>query len=718
MLTTALQQSIKIDVTEYLGVKEYAYTCYGDSDSKDIFYVVPEIPVFAKRDTNTPSFMFYKYRSEDTQGGYAQFTVQLPQPNAEMKDRIRLQLYNGLGRKDGPLDKKSKLIVDYIKAKQAYEADPENSTKKTAMDQAQKNTGLSDEQLNRFVALYDGNKGDDQFLSELMPADAAKIELMQPRYTSAQAMLILDGNDKFYRQIPTPLSPSGLGDNNTVFSLSLTGEGATLFEQVLKGTDKNASVGVRFDLSLDASMSAAKVIVTYNSEQAKSVAQTINYHTWSADEKKIEQEFYAKEAIKVDVQIGLTAQEMGMEPGAYEKWKESLRNWGQQQVEQILSSQTGIDMSLNLLNDAGSFEKFESKISQTQSFTREYEENAVVSSTIYPQTQLPSIRSIVGEADLDQYFKEYDLHDPFYQYIQPEFFVTEDMAKYDIANIVVTAVYDDDLKSTLTFTPKDPGPKKTDKWFIKPELGRAYRYHYTVNFTGMQAKPYLSGDIQVKDDLVVTINAAQSGIVYADISTLLNPLGWEVFSQVVVTTLYEDKEHHVSPKQHTQVIRVDNPPVPFIYPIGTNVEKPLYYSADYYALDGDSLTYLPPGVESNPQLPGYGETRGNQILIANALPKQQKYTIIFKPSQKDVSLITFEMTVNYPKWDFSQTQPIALTEFDTKSLTQYLTFNLMQQEKGNEPQINYVATVYYGDNQEKTVTKPITGTSTIVVVTF
>ena len=40
-----------------------------------------------------------------------------------------------------------------------------------------------------------------------MPADAAKIELMQPRYTSAQAMLILDGNDKFYRQIPTPLSP-------------------------------------------------------------------------------------------------------------------------------------------------------------------------------------------------------------------------------------------------------------------------------------------------------------------------------------------------------------------------------------------------------------------------------------------------------------------------------------------------------------------------------
>ncbi len=34
------------------------------------------------------------------------------------------------------------------------------------------------------------------------------------------------------------LTPSGLGDNDTVFSLSLTGEGATLFEQVLKGSEK------------------------------------------------------------------------------------------------------------------------------------------------------------------------------------------------------------------------------------------------------------------------------------------------------------------------------------------------------------------------------------------------------------------------------------------------------------------------------------------------
>lgn len=716
MLTTALQQSVKIPTDKYLGIKECAYTCYGDSLDKDIFYVVPETPVFVARDTNSPSFMFYKYRSEDTQGGYAQFTVMLPFPTVDLQAKIRAQLFGNI---QSQLEAKSALIVKYVKAEQDYAADPENATKKATMDTALRNCGLNDEQASKFVALYDPNKGPDQFLAQLLPENAEKIKLMQPRYTSAQAALILDSNDKFYRQIPTTLSPSGLGDNNTVFSLSLTGEGATLFEQVLQGTDKNSSVGIRFDFNLDASLPAAKVTVSYDSEITKSVTQSISYHTWSADEKKIEREYIEKGAIKIDVQVGLTAKEMGMDDAQYIKWKEGLTAWGQKQVEQILSSQTGLDMSLELLNDADGFDKFQSSLKETKSFTRVYDENSVVSFAIAPQTQLPSIRSIVGEPNLKEYFKEYDLNDPFYQYIQPEFFVTDDLAQYNVANIVVTAIYDKDNQSTLQFSPSDSTPKKTGKWFIKPELGRAFKYSYTVNFTGLQAKPYHSGEIQSDQDLIISINVAECGIVYADISTLLDPMGWKVFSQVVIKTQYSDPDKGVKLKTDNQVVNESTPPRPFIYPIGVDVDKPIYFSTDYYALDGDSLTYIPSGVETNPQLPGYGLIRGHQILVANALPKAQKYTIIFKPSQKDITLITFEMVVFYQKWNFTQSQSLALTEFDTKSLTQYLTFDLMQVEADNVPQIKYIATVYYGeDNQEKTVEKPVTGTSTIVVVTF
>ncbi|CAI1170596.1 hypothetical protein [Serratia quinivorans] len=713
MLTTALQQSVKIATDKYLGIKEYAFTCYGDSIDKNIYYVVPEIPVFVARDTKSPYFMFYKYRSEDTQGGYAQFTVMLPQPDSEMKKKISIEL---LGKLKDPLIAKSTLIVKYVQAEQASVADPENATKKTAMDTALRNTGLNDDQAARFVALYDSNQGNDQFVPELTPIE---IKLEVPRLTSAHASLILDSNEKFYRQIPTTVSPSGLGDNNTVFSLSLTGEGATLFEQVLKGTDTNSSVGIRFDFSLDASLPAAKVTVSYDSEITKSVTQNITYHTWSADEKKIEREYIEKGAIKVDVQTGLSYEEMGMTEDQYLKWKEGLTAWGQKQVEQILSSQTGLDMSLELLNDADGFDKFKSSLSETKSFTRVYEENSVVSFSIAPQTQLPSIQSIVGEENLKDYFKEYDLNDPFYQYIQPEFFVTQDLAKYNVANIVVTAIYDKDNQSTLQFSPGDSEPKKTGKWFINPELGRAFKYSYTVNFTGMQAKPYHSGELQSDQDLVISINVAECGIVYADISTLLDPMGWKVFSQVVIKTQYSDPDKGVKIKTDSQVVSESTPPHPFIYPIGVVADKPIYFSTDYYALDGDSLTYIPDGVETSPQLPGYGLIRGHQILVANALPKAQKYTIIFKPSQKEITLITYEMVVYYPKWDFTQSQSLALTEFDSKSLTQYLTFNLMQAEKDNKVEIHYVATVYYGeDNQEKTVEKEVTGTSTIVVVTF
>jgi hypothetical protein len=713
MLTTALQQSVKIATDKYLGIKEYAFTCYGDSIDKNIYYVVPEIPVFVARDTKSPYFMFYKYRSDDTQGGYAQFTVMLPQPDSEMKKKISIEL---LGKLKDPLIAKSTLIVKYVQAEQASVADPENATKKTAMDTALRNTGLNDDQAARFVALYDSNQGNDQFVPELTPIE---IKLEVPRLTSAHASLILDSNEKFYRQIPTTVSPSGLGDNNTVFSLSLTGEGATLFEQVLKGTDTNSSVGIRFDFSLDASLPAAKVTVSYDSEITKSVTQNITYHTWSADEKKIEREYIEKGAIKVDVQTGLSYEEMGMTEDQYLKWKEGLTAWGQKQVEQILSSQTGLDMSLELLNDADGFDKFKSSLSETKSFTRVYEENSVVSFSIAPQTQLPSIQSIVGEENLKDYFKEYDLNDPFYQYIQPEFFVTQDLAKYNVANIVVTAIYDKDNQSTLQFSPGDSEPKKTGKWFINPELGRAFKYSYTVNFTGMQAKPYHSGELQSDQDLVISINVAECGIVYADISTLLDPMGWKVFSQVVIKTQYSDPDKGVKIKTDSQVVSESTPPHPFIYPIGVDVDKPIYFSTDYYALDGDSLTYIPDGVETSPQLPGYGLIRGHQILVANALPKAQKYTIIFKPSQKEITLITYEMVVYYPKWDFTQSQSLALTEFDSKSLTQYLTFNLMQAEKDNKVEIHYIATVYYGeDNQEKTVEKEVTGTSTIVVVTF
>ena len=715
MLTTAIQHSIKIETKEHLGVKVYTYTCYGDSEDKNIFYVIPETPIFSGQE-NKPDFLFYKYRKEEQQGGYAQFTVKLPVPTESEADKIKAQLYNGISPQ---LLAKSKLIVQYIKAEKVFNSDPTNKANQDAKIKAFQNAGLTEEQAKKYILAYNPDAGDDQFLGQLMPDGARKIELRQPRYTSAQASLIINEDKVFYCQVPTPLSPSGLGNNDTVFSMSLTGLGATLFENVLKGTPSNASVGIRYNFTLDAYLPAVKVIVTYNSTKMKEVAQTITRHTWSADEKEITREFSEKGAAKVTVITSLSAKEMGMKDDQYSAWIKTFEDWGQAQLQQILSTQTGLDMSMDLLNDAGSFDKFKESLKNTQDFTRVYEENRVVPFSIAPQTQLPSILSIVGAEKVDDYFKEYDLDDPFFQFIQPEFYVSQDLDKYDIENIIVIAKYDDNHVSTLRFDRKNTAAQKTEKWYIDKKLGRTYSYSYTVNFSGLHSKPYHSGKIDVIDSLVQYINMAQCGIVYAQIDSLLDAQAWETFSQVLLKAQYSDPAHGVELKSDTQVLNVSTQPKPFIYPVGMKPENPIYFTTNYYTRDGGNFTYIEPGIEPSPQLPGYGGTRANQIQIMNALPRKTTYSIFFIAPKKDVLIIIFDMMVNYKTYKFKQTQSINLEEKDLvdASTRRDLTFEFLPDGTDDIPEITYSGTIIYNDERDpKPIEGKVTGSSVAVVV--
>ncbi|MBN3194644.1 MULTISPECIES: hypothetical protein [Pectobacterium] len=712
MLTTAIQYSVTIETKRNLGMNEYTYTCYGDSENKNIFYVVPEKPVFSGQG-NKPDFLFYKYRKEEQQGGYAQFTVKLPVPTASESEKIKTQLYKGIMPQ---LAAKSKLIVQYIKAEKAFNADPTNKANQDAKNEAFQNAGLTEEQAKKYISTYNPDADDDQFLGQLMPDDAPKIELRQPHYTSAQASLIIIENNAFYCQMPTPLSPSGLGNNDTVFSMSLTGQGATLFEQVLKGTQSNASVGIRYNFALDASLPAVKVVVTYNSEKMKEVAQTITRHTWSADEKEITREFSEKGAAKVSVITSLSAQKMGMKDEQYNAWIKTFEDWGQAQLQQILSSQTGLDMSLDLLNDAGNFDKFKESLKNTQDFTRVYEENRVVPFSITPQAQLPSIRSIVGDKEIDNYFKEYDLDDPFFKFIQPEFHVSNDLAKYDIENIVVVAKYGDNNASTLVFDSKNSEPKKTEKWYINEKLGRSYSYTYTVNFSGLHSKPYQSGKINVNDSLMQNINIAECGIVYAKVDSLLDAEAWKTFSQVLLKTQYSDLAHGIELKSDIQVLNASSPPKPFIYPVGMKPENPIYFTTSYYTRNGGNFTYIEPGIENSAQLPGYGATRANQIQIMNALPITNRYSIFFTGAKtKNALVITFDMTVNYKTYKFKQTQSINLAEEELKSnsIKRDLTFNFLPDGADDIPEITYSGMVIYNDESDP---KPFEGTATSLSV--
>ncbi|BDH45577.1 hypothetical protein TUM12370_16210 [Salmonella enterica subsp. enterica serovar Choleraesuis] len=712
MLTTALQQSIKIPVKDFLGLKEYACTCYGDNNDKNVFYVVPEVPIYAERD-GKPQFMFYKYRGDDMVGGYAMFNVVLPQPDDNLKNQIIARLVKAI---PDQITAKSKLIVTYIKANEALNADPTNKDKLATRDQALKNSGLTEEQATRYSEQYNPSLGDDQFFKELMPDESKDIELRQPNYSNAQVSLIIDDNKDFYRQIPSTFTPSGLGDNNTVFSLSLTGPGAALFEQALSGTSVNSNIGIRYNFNLDASLPAAKVTVSYSSEKTKEVSQTITHHTWSADEKKIERKFIEAGAISIKVEADLPADKMGMTAEQYAVWKKSLEDWGQKQVEQILSSQTGLDMSLDLLNDADGYKKFTESLSSTQSFTRTYEENSAVSFSIAPQNLLPSISSLVGQGNIDQYFKAYDLDDPFFRYLQPEFQVSRNLSKYNIENIVVTAKYANAPPSTLVFSKDNSEPQKTDRWYVDDKAGYLYRYSYVVNFSGSHAKPYHSGEIEVLESRFQMIQAEKCGVVYADITSLIAPQGWDLFSQVLVKSQYADKNNNIELKTDTQLLNATSPqPKPFIYPIGMEPQQPIYYSAEYYTKDGNTLIYVPPG-SASPQDPNYATTRDDQFQIDNPLPRPQTYSVVFQAKNKDVELAIFEMTLGYRKYNFRQTKSLTVDQFPNGLANKPLTFNLMPDSYSSELEGSYKVTLFYSDGRDPVErTEPVTSTIVRIV---
>jgi hypothetical protein len=696
MLTTALQQSVTIKTDAYLGLTQYSYTCYGDSTDKNTYYVVPEIPVFSAKGKD-PVFMFYKYRSEDQQGGYAMFTVELPQPTEAMITEIKAGLIPGLTPQ---LTAKSKLIVEMIKAREAFISDPKDKAKQTAYHTALQSTSLSEKEAAQYEALYNSALPDNQFIGQLLPDGGKNIKLLAPNYSSASASLIIDSNKGFYREIPTPVVPSGLGNNNTVFSMSLTGEGATLFQNVLEGTDSNSSIGIRFDFGLNASLPAAKVTVKYDSKKMNSISKTITRHTWSADEKTITRKFTESGAVDINVSTGLTAVQMGMSQDQYNTWKESLRAWGQKQVEQILSSQTGLDMSMNLLNDAGSFDKFSESLTQTESFTRVYEENSVVPFTIVPQTQLPSIKSLVGEAKLPDFFKAYDLNDPFFETIQPTFYASGSLEKYNISSIVVTAKYGS-KSSTLTFDSSTKGPLKTDKWFTDTKIGINYSYQYTVNFTGMHAKPYVSEEFKIAETLVQSINLAKCGIVYADINSLIPESAWDTFATVEFTTEYSDVNKDIEVKVDKQVLNKTTPPTPYIYPIGSLPEKPIYFQAKYTTTQGQSFNYLPTGSLTNSAYPGFAATRANQIEVANALPISTSYNIIIIPDTTAGELVFLGLTmeVNYPDINFKQTQNIAITKDLEKPIKEEMTFHFLPQADDKNMNVSYSLQGAYKDGK-------------------
>ncbi|MEL6638399.1 MAG: hypothetical protein AAFW73_21770 [Bacteroidota bacterium] len=717
MLTTRVQQTLSLDAPGmYLGTNTLECICYGDDQDQNVFYVLPTTIVFKRNQaTGGPEFNFYKYTGESLNGGYAIFTTQLPNPIQHENLAAKIKAALGSEGLERAMKGKSLLAVKMCAARAALEADPENADKAADYDKKLGISGLTMEQAEDVYFRYNGDENDtEQFVSYFLP-DENKIELKSIDGKNLKASLVINQNEAFYQQIPAPTQPTGGGNNEAVFSLTLSKEGATLFEQDLKGEGgEGSSIGIIYEMDFASSLPAVTVKVTYKSEQFKSFVQTIDRNTWSADEKKITREFTDNEGAKVTPIFGATADEMGMDAQQYADWQEQIRNWGQDQLAQILSSQTGLDMSMDLINDADSFGKFESSLSQTRNFEREYTENTVYNYTLRPQGILTSIESIVGQDKLDSYFHAFSLEDPFFEKLDPEFIINGDFERFNIANVIVNILYKDEPKESMLF--EAAGKKKAKAWSVDFNLAepRDFKYNYTVNFKGDQTQAYHSGDIISEGELIVPINANDSGVVYLDV---VNPSedSWDIFNNIIFKAQYASADPPVPKKEETQLISKTNPAVPFIYPTGVEQVEPVYFQIEYTPKNGSNFFFIPPGDES-PTLPNYGATKSKtQYLQDPLIPATLKLFLVGFP--EDTQLFLFQLKVTYSNINYTQSVDSTEVVFTGGTIQKEVIFNKMRPNYDNSAVITFTATII-SDGGERSKNGTLKPSDTIKVINY
>jgi hypothetical protein len=641
MLTRHIQKSVEV----LDGGKQYKYTCYGDHEDKNKFYVIPETPEYALDKDSKPKFQFYQYRgdaSNPEEGGFGVFTVRLPFPNTAQKEKIKVQLQEGLAAQLEARAKKTLVLVKAYRNKQ--EADWQS---------LKNQLGYTDEQVRAFSAQYEESKGWEQYLQT---PDLSVIKLEPVAYTDAEVSLLIESApDKFFEKKLNPTSPSKLGDNETVFVLSLSDKGAAFFEQALKKGAGSSIAAVKYKLSFECVLPAATVNVFYNAEEVRNFSRQIDRNIWGqATEEKVKDEYQQKNAAGVKVFLGSTE---GLTDKEAKDLEKELREWGQTQLDDILSNQTGgLDMSNIGQRFKTNPDKISEELKNTKDINRTFTESRIVTYTVYPQMQLPSIEALVGEANLKDYFHEVDLKDDFFKKKAVKIQANADFEKLGIHSIEVKLDYENEPQGELVFNRNNPSEVQDVVWYLKfvdKTPIHKYKYSYQVNYFG--ADKSFQSEIKETDEDVLTINVGDLGIIHADIST--GGINWSLVERAQVKLKYEDPSVNVIEAERIlteKSIKADS----FIKPIFVPRTKALQYRTKFFMKDGKEFWFAPGDIDDIPAT--WASEFGSDIHIDDPFKETLEYTILAVGLDSKTDAIVVELSYSEPGIDYNPGKTITL----------------------------------------------------------
>lgn len=717
---------LSLYASQQLSVKDGSitrqYTFFKDDKDKDMFYVLPETPSFIM-DNGKPRFRFIKYRGgssdPNSKGGFCVFSVALDLSELNNNPQLKAQAVNKLLSPDSPIVKAMKQRAEDTLAMCVATV---NNNDQTNYEALRKKLGYSPKEAEDLVNEYrDGQKTTAKDF-EVLP-DASNIKFSPVTFTASQANLNLEQmGGTLVEQVINPASPSLLGDHSTVFTVELTQEGATLFEQVMK-EGQAGTVAVGYSPKFEGRLPPATVTVTYTSKNSAKFTRDVSRDTWGNKDKIAKKrEDFLKENAKVEVDMGSI---VGMGEDEATALRKRLEDWGNEQLQDILNSKLTLDTT-SLTEGADKVDHFSNELSAVNDFTRVWSES---SSIIYsPGTismQLPTIKSIIAPDDsLDNYFQEINTLDPFFQDQEIQVSINTDWEQLGIFSVEVKLYYGADMAAIKrdvesgkiskgadgvlqNFDPtrynlsvkelpfnKDKNVMSEKQTWPKEKDGsgkgiNTYIYSYQIN--------YKSSDVQYQspcyytDDPVLTLSVVDEVLqVQADGQNLVN---WDIVKSVRFDIDYEDKANNVH-QQYFYQLNEDNTSAFEPKPIGAKRLQNVNYKSTFYLKNGREITV--------PQTGWTSVNRTGKILIPVDDPFSGMNTYTFIPKMGNI--VNFiGITANYAvtALNFQMTQDFTFSNENTQSWDVPVVLDASGANEGH--------LTYSGQMQEQGQMKDISG---------
>jgi hypothetical protein len=514
-------------------------TVFGDNEAFNVFYPLPQQPRYRLDAQGRPSFGFYKYR----------YPVDRPD-----------------GKKGGGY-----LLFDV----------------EFAVDEAT---------LAKVK----------QALADQVTAEATRRRIPPPEvvigtftYTKgASALLYPEG--LVTKLIPNGGRPSLFGRNVCTFALELPPEGATLFEQAMKG--QGGAVSVVYDLSFWAKLPAVNITAYFNATKFYSFYQTIDtdWNLWSEDSYRetIREQMIQSESERIDIEWGGVT-----DP----KVQAQLRDWATKALEDAVERNM-IEAIAPVPDDQrkapDGIEDVTRDITSTKisSVTIRYHEAQTVEWNVAPQGVLPNITSLKDASGAAIKWEEYshtiDLDDPFFKTLRVNAVVNADFADLPIHSVEVKLLYKGRPMANLAEGEPDGevvlnSADDTGKFAAYVENDDwKYKYSYQVNYRG-ESRQFQSPEIETNEG-VLTIGVDDVGILHVDVSA--GDLNWNEIDRAAVTLKYEDEKNGVAAIEEQFQLTQAAPTCRIQRVIFQPMRNNYKYQVKYYMKAG--LEYLGPEIEA------------------------------------------------------------------------------------------------------------------------